>query len=135
MAWGIGGWLVMNFKQKVGPALVAKLKERIESELRTTFLSKYSNEISRGNLLSESGEAEHRHSLRVRGGTPAHSFYALPTMRVELKPTLITAAGLRAQYSGIGEAALLCPGARHRARPCPIRSTRVANAPLCVAIF
>jgi NADPH2:quinone reductase len=51
MAWGIGGWLVMNFMQKVGPGVVAKLKERIASELRTTFLSKYSNEISLADML------------------------------------------------------------------------------------
>jgi NADPH:quinone reductase len=51
MAWGIGGWLVMSFMQKVGPAVVAKLKERIASELRTTFLSKYSNEISLADML------------------------------------------------------------------------------------
>jgi NADPH:quinone reductase len=51
MAWGIGGWLVMNFMQKVGPAVVAKLKERIASELRTTFLSKYSREISLAEIL------------------------------------------------------------------------------------
>jgi NADPH2:quinone reductase len=51
MAWGIGGWLVMNFMQKVGPAAVAKLKERIASELRTTFLSKYSREISLAEIL------------------------------------------------------------------------------------
>jgi NADPH:quinone reductase len=51
MAWGIGGWLVMNFMQRVGPAVVAKLKERIASELRTTFLSKYSNEISLADML------------------------------------------------------------------------------------
>jgi NADPH:quinone reductase len=51
MAWGIGGWLVMNFMQKAGPAVVARLKERIASELRTTFLSKYSNEISLADML------------------------------------------------------------------------------------
>jgi NADPH2:quinone reductase len=51
MAWGVGGWLVMNFMQKVGPVVVAKLKERIASELRTTFLSKYSNEISLADML------------------------------------------------------------------------------------
>jgi NADPH:quinone reductase len=51
MAWGIGGWLVINFMQKVGPTVVAKLKERIASELRTTFLSKYSNEISLADVL------------------------------------------------------------------------------------
>jgi NADPH2:quinone reductase len=51
MVWGIGGWLVMNFMEKVGPAAVAKLKERIAGELRTTFLSKYSNEISLSDML------------------------------------------------------------------------------------
>ncbi len=51
MAWGIGGWLVMNFMQKVGPAVVATLKDRIASELQTTFLSKYSNEISLPDML------------------------------------------------------------------------------------
>jgi NADPH2:quinone reductase len=51
MAWGIGGWLVMNFMQKVGPVTVAKLKERVASELRTTFLSKYSKEISLAETL------------------------------------------------------------------------------------
>jgi len=51
MAWGIGGWLVMNFMQKVGAAAVGKLKERISSELRTTFLSKYTKEISLAEIL------------------------------------------------------------------------------------
>jgi NADPH:quinone reductase len=51
MAWGIGGWLVMNFMHKVGPAVVAKLKQRIASELRTIFLSKYSNVISLADML------------------------------------------------------------------------------------
>jgi len=46
MAWGIGGWLVMSFMERIGPATVATLKERIAKELRTTFASKYSNEIS-----------------------------------------------------------------------------------------
>jgi NADPH2:quinone reductase len=51
MAWGIGGWLVMNFMKKVGAATVEKLKGRIASELRTTFLSKYSKEISLAEVL------------------------------------------------------------------------------------
>jgi len=51
MAWGMGGWLVMNFMQKVGPAVVTKLMERIASELRTTFRSQYSNEISLADML------------------------------------------------------------------------------------
>jgi NADPH:quinone reductase len=46
MAWGVGGWLVMNFMQRIGPASVARLRERIAKELKTTFASTYSNEIS-----------------------------------------------------------------------------------------
>jgi NADPH:quinone reductase len=51
MAWGIGGWLVMNFMQKIGAASVARLKERIARELKTTFASKYSAEISLADTL------------------------------------------------------------------------------------
>jgi NADPH2:quinone reductase len=51
MAWGIGGWLVMNFMHKIGPASVAKLKERIARELKTIFASKYSAEISLAETL------------------------------------------------------------------------------------
>jgi NADPH2:quinone reductase len=51
MAWGVGGWLVMSFMQNAGPASVAKLKERIARELRTTFVSNYSNEISLAEAL------------------------------------------------------------------------------------
>jgi NADPH2:quinone reductase len=51
MAWGVGGWLVMNFMQKIGPAAVAKLKERVARELTTTFASKYSTEISLAETL------------------------------------------------------------------------------------
>jgi NADPH:quinone reductase len=51
MAWGLGGWLVMNFMQRVGPASVAKLKERIARDLRTTFASKFSAEISLAEAL------------------------------------------------------------------------------------
>jgi NADPH:quinone reductase len=51
MAWGVGGWLVMNFMQKIGPASVATLKGRIARELRTTFASKFSAEISLAETL------------------------------------------------------------------------------------
>jgi NADPH2:quinone reductase len=51
MAWGVGGWLVMTFMQKIGPAAVAKLKQRVAGELRTTFASKYSKVISLAEIL------------------------------------------------------------------------------------
>jgi NADPH:quinone reductase len=46
MAWGVGGWLVMPFLQKIGPAATQKLKERVAAGLKTTFASSYAGEIS-----------------------------------------------------------------------------------------
>jgi len=41
MAWGIGGWLLLPFLQKMGPAAAGKLCERVAAELKTTFASRY----------------------------------------------------------------------------------------------
>jgi NADPH2:quinone reductase len=46
MAWGVGGWLVTPFLQKLGPAGMQRLKERVASELKTTFASRYAGEVS-----------------------------------------------------------------------------------------
>jgi NADPH:quinone reductase len=46
MAWGVGGWLVTPFLQKIGPAAALQLKQRIAAELKTTFASHYAGEIS-----------------------------------------------------------------------------------------
>ena len=46
MAWGVGGWLVTPFLQKIGPAATQKLKQRVAAELKTTFVSRYAAEIS-----------------------------------------------------------------------------------------
>lgn len=46
MAYGIGGWLVFPFLNKIGPAETQKLKERVSAELKTTFVSHYAGEIS-----------------------------------------------------------------------------------------
>ena len=46
MAWGMGGWLLFPFLQKIGPAAVQALKERVAAELKTTFASRYSREVS-----------------------------------------------------------------------------------------
>jgi NADPH2:quinone reductase len=46
MAWGVGGWLVTPFLQKIGPAATQRLKLRVASELKTTFASAYAGEIS-----------------------------------------------------------------------------------------
>src|SRR5262249_47092571 len=46
MAWGIGGWLLTPFLQKIGPAAAQKLRERVASEIKTTFASKYTKVVS-----------------------------------------------------------------------------------------
>jgi NADPH2:quinone reductase len=46
MAWGVGGWLVTPFLQKIGPAATQKLKQRVAAELKTTFASGYAGELS-----------------------------------------------------------------------------------------
>ena len=51
MAWGIGGWLVFPFLQKIGPEAAAALKARVAAELKTTFLSRYSREVSLAEAL------------------------------------------------------------------------------------
>jgi NADPH2:quinone reductase len=51
MAWGVGGWLVFPFLQKIGSQAVAKMQERIVAELTTTFASHYTAEISLAEAL------------------------------------------------------------------------------------
>ena len=46
MAWGMGGWLLFPFLQKIGSAAAQKLRERVVAELKTTFASSYAKEIS-----------------------------------------------------------------------------------------
>jgi NADPH:quinone reductase-like Zn-dependent oxidoreductase len=51
MSWGMGGWLLTYFIQKVGPAEAAKLRQRVADELKTTFASHYTAEISLAEAL------------------------------------------------------------------------------------
>jgi NADPH2:quinone reductase len=46
MAWGVGGWLVSPYLQKLGAAVTQRLKERVAAELKTTFASRYAGEMS-----------------------------------------------------------------------------------------
>jgi hypothetical protein len=46
MAWGVGGWLLFPFLQKIGQADAAKLRQRVVAELKTTFASHYSKVVS-----------------------------------------------------------------------------------------
>lgn len=46
MSWGIGGWLLMPFLAKIGAEASQALRERVARELKTTFASHYTAEIS-----------------------------------------------------------------------------------------
>mgnify|MGYP000886352237 CR=1 FL=1 len=45
-AWGVGGWLLFPYLQKIGPEATLRLRQRVAAELKTTFVSHYSKEIS-----------------------------------------------------------------------------------------
>ena len=45
-SWGINAWLLTPFTQKAGMEKMMELRQRVANELRTTFASHYSDEIS-----------------------------------------------------------------------------------------
>ncbi len=51
MAWGIGGWLLTSFLQKIGPEGVQRLRSRVAAELTTTFASSYTDRVSLAGAL------------------------------------------------------------------------------------
>jgi NADPH:quinone reductase-like Zn-dependent oxidoreductase len=46
MAWGVGGWLLFPFLQKIGRPDGERLRQRVVSELKTTFASHYTQVVS-----------------------------------------------------------------------------------------
>ena len=46
MAWGMGGWLLFPFLQKLGDEGAQRLRARVVAELKTTFASHYTREVS-----------------------------------------------------------------------------------------
>ena len=46
MAWGMGGWLLTPFLQRIGNETAQQLKRRVAAELRTVFASQYAGELS-----------------------------------------------------------------------------------------
>ena len=52
MAWGMGGWLLFPFLQKLGPAGAQKLRERVAAELKTTFASHCARTVSLAEALT-----------------------------------------------------------------------------------
>lgn len=52
MAWGVGGWLLPPFLQRIGRDAAQKLRERVAAEIKTTFASRYTKEVSLAEALS-----------------------------------------------------------------------------------
>jgi NADPH:quinone reductase len=52
VAWGVGGWLVTYFLAKLSPEEAQSLRARVARELKTTFASRYTAEISLGQAVS-----------------------------------------------------------------------------------
>jgi len=50
-AWGVGGWLLTPFLQKIGREGQAPLRQRVVNELKTTFASHYTRTISLPEVL------------------------------------------------------------------------------------
>jgi NADPH:quinone reductase-like Zn-dependent oxidoreductase len=59
MAWGVGGWLLTPFLQKIGADDVAQLMRRVAKGLRTTFASSYTAEVSLAGALQLAAIADY----------------------------------------------------------------------------
>jgi NADPH2:quinone reductase len=65
MAWGIGGWLLTPFLQRIAPDEAQRLKDRVAREIKTTFASTYSGEGSLAEVLQP--EAMNAYGKRATG--------------------------------------------------------------------
>ncbi len=66
MAWGMGGWLLFPFLQKIGSEAAQKLRARVAAELKTTFASSYAKQVSLAEALQL--EAISVYGRRATGG-------------------------------------------------------------------
>jgi NADPH:quinone reductase-like Zn-dependent oxidoreductase len=65
MAWGIGGWLLFPFMQKIGAEAAQAMRDRVAAELTTTFASHYSHRVSLAGALTR--EAVEGYNRRATG--------------------------------------------------------------------
>ena len=52
MAWGMGGWLVFSYLQKLEAGIIEQFNQRVAADLKTTFASHYTQEVSLAQALS-----------------------------------------------------------------------------------
>ncbi len=74
MAWGIGGWLLFPFLQKIGAADGQRLRDRVVAELKTIFASHYTSRVSLSGALGL--EAIAAYNRRATG----EKFLIVPTL-------------------------------------------------------
>ena len=51
LTWSVSGWLLTPFLQNIGPAEIGRLRQRVASELKTTFASHYTKVVSLAETL------------------------------------------------------------------------------------
>ena len=59
MTWGIGGWLLFPFLQRIGADAAQALKKRVAAELKTTFASHYTRTVSLAGALQADAIADY----------------------------------------------------------------------------
>lgn len=75
LSWGVGGFLLTYFLEKAGAAETKRLQARVVSELKTTFASHYTQEISLAEALHL--EVMQRYARRATG----EKYLINPTLR------------------------------------------------------
>lgn len=58
MMWGIGGWLLTPFLRKAGREVMERLRRRVAAEIKTTFASHYTHEVSLAGMLTAEAIAQ-----------------------------------------------------------------------------
>lgn len=53
MAWGVGGWLLTPFIYRMGQERFQQLRQRVADEIKTTFASTYTQELSLADVLTQ----------------------------------------------------------------------------------
>lgn len=65
MAWSVGGWLLFPYMAKIGAVDAQRLRDRVIAELKTTFASHYTREVSLSGVLDPANLAAY--SKRATG--------------------------------------------------------------------
>jgi len=59
MTWGVGGWLLFPFLQRIGSDAAQSFKARVAAELKTTFASHYTRTVSLAGALQADAIADY----------------------------------------------------------------------------